>query len=295
MRNSKTRNKINGDIMIKISVDSASDIDKTEADALGVALIPMTVRFGDTEYYDGVDLSRREFFEKLIESDELPHTSQINECRFEEHYAALTENGDDVISIVISSKLSGTYECACRAARKFDGKVRVVDSLNASAGERLLCLYALRLITEDKMSADDIVAELEKQKTKIRFLALLGTLEYLKKGGRISAAVALAGELFSIKPVISIDDGEVKLIGKAMGSKRGRNLLTQFIDKYGVDFDMPHVLVYSGLSDELLTKYVEDSVRLWKDKTDSLPKYVIGSTIGSHIGPGAIGVAFFAE
>ncbi len=281
--------------MIKISIDSASDIDKNEAADLGVSLIPMTVRFGDTEYFDGVDLSRREFFEKLIESDELPQTSQINESRFEEHYAELTENGDDVISIVISSKLSGTYDCARRAAEKFSGKVRVVDSLNASAGERLLCMYALRLVRDGKLSFDGIVDELEKQKTKIRFMALLGTLEYLKKGGRISSAVAIAGELFSIKPVISIDGGEVKLIGKAMGSKRGRNLLTQFIDKYGVDFDMPHALVYSGLSDELLTKYVSDSERLWLGKTENLPKFIIGSTIGSHIGPGAIGVAFFAE
>ena len=281
--------------MIKISIDSASDIDKNEAADLGVSLIPMTVRFGDTEYFDGVDLSRREFFEKLIESDELPQTSQINESRFEEHYAELAENGDDVISIVISSKLSGTYDCARRAAEKFSGKVRVVDSLNASAGERLLCMYALHLVRDGKLSFDGIVDELEKQKTKIRFMALLGTLEYLKKGGRISSAVAIAGELFSIKPVISIDGGEVKLIGKAMGSKRGRNLLTQFIDKYGVDFDMPHALVYSGLSDELLTKYVSDSERLWLGKTENLPKFIIGSTIGSHIGPGAIGVAFFAE
>lgn len=281
--------------MIKISIDSASDIDKNEAADLGVSLIPMTVRFGDTEYFDGVDLSRREFFEKLIESDELPQTSQINESRFEEHYAELAENGDDVISIVISSKLSGTYDCARRAAEKFSGKVRVVDSLNASAGERLLCMYALRLVRDGKLSVDGIVDELEKQKTKIKFMALLGTLEYLKKGGRISSAVAIAGELFSIKPVISIDGGEVKLIGKAMGSKRGRNLLTQFIDKYGVDFDMPHALVYSGLSDELLTKYVCDSERLWLGKTENLPKFIIGSTIGSHIGPGAIGVAFFAE
>ena len=143
--------------MVRISVDSASDIDKNEAEQSGVSLIPMIVRFGDTEYLDGVDLSRREFFEKLIESDELPQTSQINECRFEEHYAALTENGDDVISIVISSKLSGTYDCACRAAEKFAGKVRVIDSLNASAGERLLCMYALRLVRDGAMTVDEIV------------------------------------------------------------------------------------------------------------------------------------------
>ncbi len=281
--------------MIKLLVDSASDIDLTEARDLGIELIPMLITIGEKEYSDGVDLSHKEFFEKLIESDELPQTSQINECRFDERFSALTANGDDVIAIVLSSKLSGTYDCACRAAQKYDGKVRVVDSLNASAGERILCMHAVKLINEGRLSAAEIVDELNIKKTKIRFLALLGTLEYLKKGGRISSVVAFAGEMFSIKPVVSVTDGEVKLVGKAMGSKRGSNLLSQFIDKYGVNFDMPFALVYSGLTDEFLTKYITDSEKLWVGKTDYLPKYLIGSTIGTHIGPGAIGVAFFTE
>lgn len=281
--------------MIKLLVDSASDIDLTEARDLGIELIPMLITIGEKEYSDGVDLSHKEFFEKLIESDELPQTSQINECRFDERFSALTANGDDVIAIVLSSKLSGTYDCACRAAQKYDGKVRVVDSLNASAGERILCMHAVKLINEGRLYAAEIVDELNIKKTKIRFLALLGTLEYLKKGGRISSVVAFAGEMFSIKPVVSVTDGEVKLVGKAMGSKRGSNLLSQFIDKYGVNFDMPFALVYSGLTDEFLTKYITDSEKLWVGKTDYLPKYLIGSTIGTHIGPGAIGVAFFTE
>ena len=281
--------------MIKLLVDSASDIDLTEARDLGIELIPMLITIGEKEYSDGVDLSHKEFFEKLIESDELPQTSQINECRFDERFSALTANGDDVIAIVLSSKLSGTYDCACRAAQKYDGKVRVIDSLNASAGERILCMHAVKLINEGRLSAAEIVDELNIKKTKIRFLALLGTLEYLKKGGRISSVVAFAGEMFSIKPVVSVTDGEVKLVGKAMGSKRGSNLLSQFIDKYGVNFDMPFALVYSGLTDEFLTKYITDSEKLWVGKTDYVPKYLIGSTIGTHIGPGAIGVAFFTE
>ena len=281
--------------MIKLLVDSASDIDLTEARDLGIELIPMLITIGEKEYSDGVDLSHKEFFEKLIESDELPQTSQINECRFDERFSALTANGDDVIAIVLSSKLSGTYDCACRAAQKYDGKVRVVDSLNASAGERILCMHAVKLINEGRLSAAEIVDELNIKKTRIRFLALLGTLEYLKKGGRISSVVAFAGEMFSIKPVVSVTDGEVKLVGKAMGSKRGSNLLSQFIDKYGVNFDMPFALVYSGRTDEFLIKYITDSEKLWVGKTDYLPKYLIGSTIGTHIGPGAIGVAFFTE
>ena len=280
--------------MIKILVDSSSDIDAREAEALGVTLAPMQIRFGDDEYLDGVNLSHSEFFDKLVECAELPQTSQINEYRFDEYFAKLTQNGDDVIAIVISSKLSGTYDCACRAAEKYNGMVRVVDSLNASAGERILCMLALRLVAQG-LSCDEVVATLDKQKKNIKFLALLGTLEYLRKGGRISSVAAAAGTLFSIKPVISITDGAVKVEGKAMGSKNGENMLTKFLDKYGIDFDMPHTLVYSGKSDALLEKYLVDSERLWTGKTDNIPRQMIGSTIGTHIGPGAIGVAFFAK
>lgn len=282
--------------MVKILVDSASDIDLKEAESLGISLLPMEVRFGDEEFLDGVNLSHKEFFEKLVESVELPKTSQINEFRFEESFRKLTENGDEVVAIVISSKLSGTYNCAKKASEAFVGKVEVVDSLNACIGERILIEYALRLAKDGKMSAKEIAKELDDKKGKIQVLALLDTLKYLKKGGRISSVVAFAGELLSIKPVVAVVKGEVKLVGKAVGSKKGNNLLMQLVDKCGgIDFEMPYALGYSGLSDEYLKKYLKDSESLWKDKTDHVPSYMIGSTIGTHVGPGAIAVAFFAK
>lgn len=281
--------------MIKLVVDSSSDIDKQEADKLGVTLLPIQVRFGDDEYLDGVNLSHKRFFELLIESDELPKTSQINEFRYEEAFSELTKNGDDVIAIVLSSKLSGSYNCAMSAAKKFNGKVRVIDSLNACVGERILCQYALKLIDEN-LPINDVVAKLEENKKKIKLLALLGTLKYLKKGGRISAVVALTGEVFNIKPVVSVENGEVKLVGKAVGSKRGNNLLMQLVEKCGgIDFSMPYAVAYSGLSDDLLQKYLEDSKSLWEKNTEKVPQYMIGSTIGTHVGPGAIAVCFFAN
>lgn len=282
--------------MVKILVDSASDIDLEEAEKLGISLLPMEVRFGDEEFLDGVNLSHKKFFEKLVESVELPKTSQINEFRFEESFRKLTENGDEVVAIVISSKLSGTYNCAKKASEAFAGKVEVVDSLNACIGERILIQYALRLAKDGKMSAKEIAKELDDKKGKIQVLALLDTLKYLKKGGRISSVVAFAGELLSIKPVVSVVKGEVKLVGKAMGSKKGNNLLMQLVDRCGgIDFGMPYALGYSGLSDEYLKKYLKDSEILWKDKTENVPSYMIGSTIGTHVGPGAIAVAFFAK
>ena len=192
--------------MIKLMVDSAADIGQQEAKKMGIVMIPMLITIGEEEYYDGVNLSPQEFYEKLIESDVLPKTSLINTFRFEEEFAKQTANGEDLIVITISSELSGTYESACRAAEKFNGKVHVVDSLNACIGERLLCEYALRLIEQGK-SVEEVLAELEENKSKIHVMALLGTLEYLKKGGRISSAVAFAGELIALKPVVGLVDG----------------------------------------------------------------------------------------
>lgn len=281
--------------MIKILVDTASDVEKCEADELGIELIPMKVRFGEEEYSDGINLSHREFFEKLIESAELPQTSQINEFAWEESFKQLTADGSEVIAITISSKLSGTYSCAVKAAEKFGGKVHVVDSIEACIGERVLLQYAIRLVKEGR-SAAEIVKELDDKKNKIQVLAVLDTLTYLRKGGRISSVAAIAGEMLSIKPVISIVEGEIKLVGKAMGSKRSNNLLNQLLEKCGgIDFDMPYALAYSGLSDEYLQKYLKDSEHLWKGKTENIPSYMIGSTIGTHVGPNAIAVAFFAK
>lgn len=280
--------------MIKILVDSASDINLEEAKKMGVEMIPMQVRFGEEEFLDGVNLTQRQFFERLIESSDLPKTSQIN--RFEEKFEEMTKNGDQVLAILISSKLSGTYNSAKQAAKSFDGKVVVVDSLNACIGQRILCQYALRLVKEAKLNINEIASLLDEKKKEIQLLAVVDTLKYLRKGGRISSVVAFTGEMLSIKPVISVVKGEVKMVGKAMGSKKGNNLLMQLVQKCGgIDFDMPFALAYSGLSDQFLQKYLQDSESLWKGKTETLPTYLIGSTIGTHVGPGAIAVAFFAN
>lgn len=282
--------------MIKLMADSACDLEQTEADALGIALMPLSIRFGREEYWDGVTLSHREFFEKLIETDEIPQTSQISDYRFEEAFASLTADGSEVIAVTLSSKLSGTQACAVRAAKKFPGKVYVVDSMNACLGERILVDYALRLIREGQLSAPEIAAKLDEKKNKIQLLAVLDTLKFLRKGGRISTVTAFAGEMLSIKPVISVVKGEPKLIGKAMGSKKGNNLLNRLVDECGgIDFTMPYVLGYSGLSEDFLMKYLHDSEHLWKEHTDHVPYYLIGSTIGTHVGPNAIAVAFFAK
>ncbi len=281
--------------MVKIIIDSASDISESEAKSKGAVLVSMEINIDGKQYLDGVDLTPHQFFEKLVECTDLPTTSQINEYRWNEVFEKVTANGDEAVVITLSSKLSGTYSCAVKAAKKFGGKVRVVDSLNASIGERVLLHYALRLLNCG-LTVDEIVKELNERKQKIQVLAVLDTLKYLRKGGRVSAAAAIAGEMLSIKPVVSVIKGEVKLVGKAIGSKKGNNLLNQLIEKCGgIDFERPYTLGYSGLSDDYLKKYLHDSEKLWKGNTDSVPSYLIGSTIGTHVGPNAIAVAFFAK
>lgn len=278
---------------IRIITDSASDILAPHRPEITV--LPITVTFGETQYSDGVDLTHRQFYELLIEGESLPVTSQINPLQFEEAFREAVEAGEDVVAVTLSGKLSGTYQSACIAAQEFPGKVRVVDSENATVGEGILVERAIQLMDQG-MDAADITRRLEEEKKEICLVALLDTLEYLKRGGRISAATALVGGLLSIKPVVAVQNGEVVMLGKARGSKNGNNLLIQEIGKTpGVDFARPCRLGYTGLDDTLLQKYIVDSKAIWEGHIDHLPIGTVGGTIGTHVGPGAVAVAFFQQ
>lgn len=277
---------------IRIITDSGSDIIDSKRD--NVTVLPMSITFGDEVFYDGVTLSHSEFYMKLIESDELPKTSLIAPASFADAFEEAKNAGEKVIAITISGGLSGTYQSAVLAAEDYDD-VYVVDSMNVTIGERILVEYALKLIDEGK-DIEDIVNELESAKKRICVLGLLDTLEYLKKGGRVSSSVAFVGDVLRIKPVVTVDgEGKVAMLGKARGSKNGNNFLISEIEKVnGVDFDMPYFLGYTGLNDTLLKKYVKDSEHIWGPYTEELPICSIGATIGTHVGPNAIAVAFFA-
>lgn len=279
---------------IQFIIDSAADILPNEAEKYGIIHIPLTILFDNEEYRDAVDITHAEFYEKLIESDILPTTCQIPPALFEDAYKKVTDAGDEAIVITLSSRLSGTYQSAVIAADGFDN-IHVVDSENVSLGERILIQRALEM-REQGFTADEIVISLNIEKKHVRLMALLDTLEYLKKGGRISAATAVAGAILGIKPVITLEEGAVEVIGKARGSKQGNNLLRELVVKCGgIDFGKPLCLAYSGLSDEMLQKYIIDSEELWKGNTDVLPIATVGCAIGTHAGPGAIAVAFFEK
>ncbi len=277
---------------IRIIADSAADL--LPEIKSRVTLIPLTVRFGEKEHLDGVTITHKEFYEQLIESDELPTTSQIPPQAFADAFESVCAKGETAIVITVSSKLSGTYQSACIAAADYPGQVHVLDSLNVAIGQGILVEYALQP-AESGMDAESIMEELTRARNDICLVAMLDTLEYLKRSGRISKTTALAGGLLSIKPVIGIVDGEVKILGKARGSRQANNLLISEIENGGIDFSKPLLLGYTGISDTLLCKYIEDSSSIWDGKIDT-PRYTtIGSAIGTHAGPGAIAVAFFRE
>lgn len=281
---------------VRIITDSGSDFLPGEHPALDV--LPLSIAFGETTYQADVDLDRERFYELLVEGDEFPTTGQVNPYAFTQALERAAQAGDDAVVVTISAKLSGTHQSACTAAaeaRAAGQEVHVVDSRSVTVGEYVLVRYALRLV-EQGLTAAQIAAELEGARERICVVGLLDTLEYLKRGGRISAAAGTVGELLSIKPVIAIEDGEVALLGRARGSKNGRNLLhQQVLAAGGIDFSLPIMLGYSGLSDKLLRKYIDDSRSVWEAhvERDELPVLLVGATIGTHVGPGAVAVAFF--
>ena len=276
----------------RIIVDSTADLMPDYKKRVNI--VPLTVNFGDTEYIDGVTIDHKTFYEKLVESDVLPTTSQATPDAFMKEFDKVKEAGESAVVITLASKFSGTYQSAVIAAEDYDN-IYVVDSESAAMGSGILVELAFRLL-DSGMSAEEIAKTLEEEKKKIIIVALVDTLEYLKKGGRVSKTVAFAGSLLNIKPVLSVIGGEINMLGKARGSKMGNNLLVEEIKKAGgVDFSKPVLLGYSGISDALLLKYIEDSKHIWEGNLDEVRYTTVGSVIGTHVGPGAVVVAFFKK
>lgn len=287
---------------IRIIVDSSADIEEDYARDHGIQIIPMTITFGNEEFAEGVDITRTEFFQRLVETDELPRTSQIPPMVFQDIFQEIVTAGDTAVVITLSSHISGTYQSACIAAAPFKESVFVVDSENATIGERLLAerAWALR---EEGLSAADIAYCLDQEKKDIRLVASLDTLEYLHRGGRISGAAAAIGGLLSIKPVVGVVDGDVVVLGKARGSKASRNMVFEEIEKAGgVDLTRPIWVAYSGLSDKTARKHIADSLAIATEKglisspdEIEMPLTLVGAVIGTHVGPGGVAFAFFAR
>ena len=283
---------------LKIIVDSTSDVSAEQIKNHQLTVVPLTTHFGDEEFLDGVTMTPQEFFKRLESDPNHPTTSQPSPEVFMKAFREAIDNGDEVLAITISGKLSGTYQSARLAAMELDSdRIYIVDSENVSLGIQVLLEYACRLRAEGKSGAE-IAAVLEEKKHEVRVLAVVDTLKYLHRGGRISKTVAVAGNLLSIKPILEITDGEILMVGKARGAKSSERLLNKLIEERGnIDFDQPFCLAYSGLDPAPLDEYVDSYTDLWESHVarEAIPVAVIGSTIGTHAGPGAIGVAFFGN
>lgn len=276
---------------IRIIVDSSSDILPHLKDR--VSVIPLPLRFGDEEYLDGVTINHFEFYRKLSTCDQLPATSQAAPGVYTDCFDQIQAAGDSAVVILISSTLSGTYQTVRMLAQEYEN-IYVVDSRTAALGGGILVERAVQLL-DLGYNAQQIADTLEMEREKVRIIALLDTLEYLKKGGRISPTVAFVGGMLSIKPLIGVQDGVIGVLSKARGNKQGNQMLTAEIEKCGIDTDKPIIFGFSGLSDDLLRKYLSDSEIFWGDLADVKRFASISSVIGAHIGPGAVGVAFFTK
>ena len=277
--------------MIKFLVDTSSDYTLEEAAGREMALIPIRVSVGEKEYRDVYDLGKDFFYELLTMSEDFPKTSQPSPADFMEVFEEAKEKNEELICILLSSQLSGTYQSAVLAKDLVDyDKIYLIDSLSVTHGIRLLAEYGQELARQNK-SAEEIVAELEQIKGNIKLYATLDTLEYLYKGGRLNKTTAMLGEMAKVKPSITIADGKVAVIGKSIGKSRAISAVIKAFEKCKLDERFP---IYS-----IFTYGIEKS-ELFEERLKELGVEVkerlqVGATIGTHIGPGAFGMVFVSK
>ncbi len=279
-------------IALQIVTDSTCELTRADQERLGVIVVPLTVHFSDESYYDGVDLSPEEFYEKLEQSETLPTTSMVPPERFTQVFEACLDRGDDVVGIFISSEISGTYHAACIARESFpQGKVSVIDSRSASLSLALLVLEAVKL-RDAGCSAAELVEQMAALIKKVRFFAAVNTLKYLRKGGRISNTSAVVGEILGIKPIVAIVDGTIHSIGKARGMTSAIKHLLQEALRQMPDLCHEFVFAHSG-APELMEK----AITHLKGPLGLRSYFTCGlcATIGTYAGRGCVGIAYIAE
>ena len=280
------------DMAVRILTDSASDLSQEYAKKHGIEVIPLRVRFGETEYLDGVTITPEDFFREL-EKKVLPKTSQITPYQYDELFRAAADAGDEVVCICMSSGVSGTWQNACMAAEEYEGKVFVIDSKQFCISEGILALEAARM-RDEGMNAREIAEKLEEDKGHAHVMSVFETLEYLRLGGRMTAAAAWVGGVLNLKPVLTIDEGVVHVLAKARGMKNGNMLMRKLSEKVGgIDWNRPVLLGYTGVSDSRRREYIEDCIASYGEKIKNLPIAKVGACIGTYAGPGAIAIAFF--
>jgi DegV family protein with EDD domain len=274
---------------IRLVTDSTADIPKDQAAADGIIVVPLTVFFGEEAYLDGIDLDNEGFYKKLQESKDLPRTSQPSPSAFQEAYKKLIDEGADaIISVHLSSKLSGTYQSACTARDTLPDSVRkipieIIDSKNISIAMSRSVMRAAQEAKEG-LSLEEIKAHIFDELSRTRILCVLDTLEYVKRGGRIGGARAFLGNMLSVKPIIALKDGEVIPIEQPRTRNKAYARVAELLSEMG---PIEHVSIgeSSGGVAEQLAQYVRTVY------TGDLPMYKLGATLGTHTGPGTAAIA----
>jgi len=275
---------------IRILTDSTSDILPQEARERGIMVVPLQVTFGEESFRDNLDITHREFYEKLAGAQQLPTTSQPTPEQFLPYFEQAKEGGDTLICILLAANLSGTVQSAKIAKELCDySDIHIVDSTQAIIGLRMLVDLACQLVEQGR-SAREIVAELEQAKSRVRLYAMVDTLEYLHKGGRLPASVAVVGTLLKVKPLLTLKDGTLGMIGKGMGTKDALRSLMKIVGEQ-LNSD-PRLPIYFGYTSGegacgQFRELVEEKFHPRQVQTHS-----VGAVIGAHVGPGAAVLGF---
>ena len=276
--------------MLHIMTDSTCDLTQIELDTLGVAMAPLTVHFGDASYRDSIDLSPGAFYQKLEAAKDLPTTSQVSPAVFEQLLQPVVDKGEEAIIITISSTLSATYQSACMAAMNLaPDKVQVVDSRTASGGLALLIRQAVRMRDAGTYTAQDIADTLRSMAPRIAIYATIDTLKYLYKGGRVSRGVAVVGGVLNVTPLLHVQDGEIKIAGKARSEKGAIKSLLKLYQEAKPDREQGMVFFHGDAAPRM-----ERLITAFQQETAGQPLYRtrMGSVIGTHTGPGVVAFAF---
>jgi len=275
---------------IKIITDSVSDIPKKIQQDLNIDVVPLSVNFGNETYYDGVDLTSEEFFDKLKKADKLPTTSQVSPGEFKKIFDRNLLEYDRIICITMSKEMSGTYEAARIAKKLVDSdNIEIIDSKGVSFGYGLIVIEAARDIINN-LEYGEIIKRINYNVNNLVNLFIVDTLEYLQKGGRLSVSEAFVGNILKIKPILSVKGGKLVVIDKVHGRKKAIHYILKYIDDGGYDFSDKTLCFYDA-TEKL---YLEDLINEIKNKYEikEILRSELGTVVGTHSGPGCISFTF---